>query len=426
MVKGVLVLEDGNQFEGELFGAVKAFVSGEVVFNTGMVGYVESMTDPSYCGQILVFTYPLIGNYGVPDGSVDTHGLLKYFESSSIHLKAIVVSSLSDTYSHWNAKRSLSDWMKEKRVIGISGIDTRHLTKHLRDKGVMLGRIEAADSGDPGNLETKGNIGAEFYDPNKENLVSIVSCKEVKTYGVGESGIHIVAVDCGIKYNIVRCFLKLGVKVTVVPWDYDFVSGLENGEYDALFLSNGPGDPSKCNVTIENIRKVMAFEIVKPILGICLGNQLLSIAAGATTYKMKFGHRGQNQPCQEIMYGNDGSEGVNEISGRCYITSQNHGYAVDSKSLPSDWRVWFVNANDGTNEGIRHDKLPFMSVQFHPEAAPGPEDTEWIFEKFVSVIKEKKSNGTLEEKKEIDGGTSSNYEPKSEGLLNDGGETNEN
>lgn len=368
-----LILKDGTVYEGEGFGAnpPAGGQSGEVVFNTGMVGYVESLTDPSYAGQILVLTYPLIGNYGVPDK--------KYWESKRIQVAGLVVSEYSENYSHHLARRSLGEWLKSEGVPAITGIDTRALTQKLREHGVMLGALEHAMRR---RLTT-------FIDPNEENLVARVSIKKKQILGNGKK--TIVAVDCGMKENIIRSLRARGVRVLRVPWDYDFT----NEKYDALLLSNGPGDPTACEATIVNIRRAMAQQ--KPILGICLGNQLLALAAGAKTYKLKYGHRSQNQPCilahtshfNVLPAGRSlgaGGQNIGIKAGRCFITSQNHGYAVDAKTLPSDWEEWFTNANDGSNEGIRHRTKPWQSVQFHPEAAPGPTDANWIFDDFLSHI----------------------------------------
>ena len=353
MKKATLTLEDGTVLIGRSFGFDKP-CAGEVVFNTAMSGYPESLTDPSYSGQILVTTYPLIGNYGVPADS-DTQGLSDSFESEKIHCEAIVCQDYSQDYSHWEASRSLAQWLKEQQIVGIEGIDTRALTKRLREKGSMLGKI---------TIEGCGDI--EFHDPNKENLVAKVSCKEVIEYGSGDK--TVVLVDCGVKNNIIRCLVKRGVKVVRVPWDYDF-SGIN---YDGLFISNGPGDPDFAVETVENIKK--AFATGKPICGICMGNQLLSKAAGAKIYKLKYGHRSPNQPVRQC--------GTN----RCFITSQNHGFAVDTTSIGSDWEPLYVNMNDGTNEGIRHKTRPYFSAQFHPEACSGPTDTEFIFDKFIESL----------------------------------------
>jgi carbamoyl-phosphate synthase small subunit len=352
MIETSLVLEDGTGHRGFSFGTEKS-ISGEVVFNTGMVGYYESLTDPSYKGQILVLTYPLIGNYGVPDKSVDSQ-LLKSFESDKIHASALIVSDYSFHYSHWNASQSLSDWLKEQKIPALYGIDTRALTKRLREKGTMLGKIIF-----------DGEVG--FYDPNKENLVKKVSLREPAVYNKkGEK--KIVVIDCGVKFNILRSLVERDCCVMRVPSDYDFL----DHPFDGVVISNGPGDPKMCPDTIALIRK--CFERKVPVFGICLGNQLMALAAGADTYKLKYGHRSQNQPCLEA-----GTK-------RCYITSQNHGYAVETKSLPQDWEPWFVNVNDNTNEGIRHTRLPFMSVQFHPEHCPGPVDTAFLFDRFLESV----------------------------------------
>jgi carbamoyl-phosphate synthase small subunit len=328
-------------------------VSGEVVFNTGMVGYTESLTDSSYRGQILTLTYPLIGNYGVP-GKDEEDNLLKYFESDKIQVQGLIVTNYSENYSHWNAKKSLSEWMREYSIPGIYGIDTRKLTKKLRERGTMLGKI----------IYNKENI--KFEDPNKRNLVADVSVKEPEEYKRGKKKILII--DCGVKNSIIRAFLKRNITVIRCPWDYNFL----DEKADGIIISNGPGDPKKCKVTIENIRKTLSKTI--PVLGICLGSQILGLAAGANTYKLKYGHRSQNQPCVEV-----GTK-------RCYITTQNHGYSVDSDTLPVDWREWFYNNNDKTNEGIIHISKPFFGTQFHPEASPGPDDTEFLFDMFVRAM----------------------------------------
>lgn len=351
--KASLILDDGTVFVGKSFGYEKP-VAGEVVFNTAMMGYPESLTDPSYSGQILVTTYPLIGNYGVPRRE-EINGLSRFYESEKIHVEALVVSDYSFEYSHWNAAKSLADWLKEEEIVGIYDIDTRELTKRLREHGSMKGKIVI-----------EGGDDIEFVDPNLTNLVAKVSCKEVIRYGNGDK--KVVLVDCGVKHNIIRCLLKRNVTVIRVPWDYDF----NTLEYDGLFISNGPGDPDMCGITVDHIRQAMNG--TKPIFGICMGNQLLSKAGGARTYKLKYGHRSHNQPVRQV--------GTN----RCFITSQNHGFAVDNSTLGADWEPLFINMNDGTNEGIRHKSKPYFSAQFHPEAASGPTDTEFLFDEFVKLL----------------------------------------
>ncbi len=351
--RAVLVLEDGTTFEGKSMG-YPVSTAGEVVFNTAMTGYTESLTDPSYEGQILVTTYPILGNYGVPPRG-EKQGVSAYYESDHIHAKAIIAQDYSWEHSHWQADRSLSQWLEEEKIPGIYGIDTRALTKHLRDKGSMLGKILI-----------EGTPEVDFYDPNKENLVQKASCKEVEVHGDGEK--TVVLVDCGVKHNIIRCLTSRGVKVVRVPWDYDF----NTIDYDGLFISNGPGNPDMVDVTVENLRK--AFEKDKPIFGICMGNQLLSKAAGASIRKLKYGHRSHNQPVRRV--GTD----------TCFVTSQNHGFVVDNETLPEGWEPLFINMNDGTNEGIRHKSKPFFSAQFHPEASSGPRDTEFLFDEFIALL----------------------------------------
>lgn len=350
-----LLLEDGTIFAGKSFGYTQESTSGELVFNTGMVGYPETMTDPSYRGQILVFTFPLIGNYGVPGDDME-HDLHCFFESEEIHVKGIVINSLSEQHSHWNAKRSLEEWMIAHKIPGIEGVDTRALTKKLRSQGSQLAKLLVEGKDVP------------FYDPNKENLVAQVSITAPKLYG-SEQQKRVILVDTGCKNNIIRSFLKRNVSVLRVPWNYDF----SKEECDGVMLSNGPGDPIMVPETIENIRSFLETSD-KPLFGICLGHQLLSLAAGAQSYKLKFGHRSQNQPCIQV-----GTK-------RCYITSQNHGYAIDDQTLPPNWKPWFFNANDGSNEGIQHESKPIRSVQFHPEAWPGPVDTAFLFDEFVQML----------------------------------------
>jgi carbamoyl-phosphate synthase small subunit len=350
-----LLLEDGTELKGKSFGS-ESSVSGEVVFNTAMTGYPESLTDPSYKGQILVLTYPLIGNYGVP-GNETENGLPKFFESDRLHISGLIVSDYSFEYSHWNAKLSLADWLKSQKIPGVFGIDTRSLTKRLREKGTMLGKI------------IFDNEKIEFYDPNKDNLVDLVSTSKKIVYGKGKY--KIVLIDCGVKYNIIRNLLKRDTTVIRVPWNYNIFEE----KYDGLFISNGPGDPKICTDTIKNLNK--AFDDDRPIMGICLGNQLMALASGADTYKLKYGHRSHNQPVIQV--------GTN----KAYITSQNHGFAIDNNTLTKDWEPLFVNLNDNTNEGMKHKTKPFFSSQFHPEATGGPVDTEYLFDEFLQNVKKR-------------------------------------
>jgi len=352
-LKVKLTLEDGTVYHGKSFGAPVA-AAGEVVFNTAMTGYPESLTDPSYKGQILCLTYPLVGNYGAP-GKEEENDLYSFYESSSIHISGLLVSDYSFEYSHWNADESLDEWLRRNNVPGVFGIDTRALTKRIREKGVMLGKIE------PEGAST------DFFDPNLTNLVASVSTREVKRYGSGRY--RILLVDCGVKYNIIRNLLKRDTTIIRVPWDYDYSAE----DYDGLFLTNGPGDPKMCEKTIGNIRR--SFSGNKPIFGICLGNQLMALASGADTYKLKYGHRSHNQPVIEA--GTD----------KAYITSQNHGFAVDNNTLGEDWKPYFININDKTNEGMKHKTLPFFSTQFHPEASGGPTDTDYLFDDFINNIR---------------------------------------
>lgn len=338
---GKLILEDGSTFEGNSFGADKS-IAGEVVFSTGMVGYPESFTDPSYAGQILILTYPLIGNYGVFEKT--------FWESKKIHISGVIVSNYIDTPSHFQSNMTVGEWLKKEGIPGLEITDTRGLTQKIRQKGVMLGKIII-------------NKDISLYDPNTENLVAKVSTKNVIGEGSGKK--TAILIDCGVKENIKRCLLKRGLRVLTVPWNYDPFKN--NTKFDMLVVSNGPGDPKTVTKTITTIQNAIQNNI--PTLGICLGSQLLALAAGGDTYKLKFGHRSQNQPC------------ILEGTNRCFITTQNHGFAVGK--IPNGFKPWFTNANDGSNEGIIHKKLPFMSVQFHPEATPGPTDAEWIFDFFL-------------------------------------------
>lgn len=352
-----LVLQDGTKFKGKSFGYEKP-VAGEVVFNTAMMGYPESLTDPSYAGQLMTLTFPLVGNYGVPPFSIGQDGIATFMESDRIYASSIIVSDYSEEYSHWNACESLADWLKREKVPGITGIDTRQLTKVLREQGVMMGKILFDDMQEQ----------PEELDYSRINWVERVSCKDVIRYNEG-AGKKVVLVDCGVKNNIIRCLAGRGVEVVRVPWNYDYTAM----SFDGLFLANGPGDPDMCADAVDILKKQMS-QSRKPICGICMGNQLLAKAGGATIYKLKYGHRSHNQPVREV--------GTN----RCYVTSQNHGYAVDAATLGNDWRELFVNMNDGSNEGIRHISNPWFSSQFHPEACSGPVDTEFMFDRFIETL----------------------------------------
>ncbi len=353
MKKGILVFKSGQTFEGLSFGS-EGSIAGEIVFSTGMVGYPEAFTDPSYEGQILVDTYPIVGSYGVPEKIL--------WESDRMHISGLIVSNYIDTPSHYQSAQTLGSWLKDQKVPALQIKDTRLLTQYLRDNGSQLGKIVIQDT---------QNV--DFYDPNKENLVARVSPRTLLREGESLSSKlkTVLMIDCGAKRNMQRCLLKRGVKVITAPWDFDPFIKTNSLKFDGLIISNGPGDPKMADKTIATIKK--ALENKTPTLGVCLGNQLLCLAAGGDTFKMKFGHRGQNQPS------------VLEKSAHCYITTQNHGFAVGD--IPKGFKPWFVNANDGTNEGIIHEKYPFMSTQFHPEANPGPVDTEWVFDFFLNRIK---------------------------------------
>ncbi|HVB75828.1 MAG TPA: glutamine-hydrolyzing carbamoyl-phosphate synthase small subunit [Ktedonobacteraceae bacterium] len=345
--KGKLVLEDGTAFEGASFGYVGS-VAGEVVFGTGMVGYPEALTDASFSGQILVMTYPIIGNYGVPEQS--------YWENERIHVSGLIVSNYIDIPSHAQSTMTLATWLQREEIPALEIKDTRLLTQHIREHGAMPGKIVF-------------DTDIAFCDPYAENLVARVSTERVLEQGTGD--ITIALIDCGAKRNIARSLLARNVRVITVPWDYDLFAPDTDFTFDGILISNGPGDPKMAQQTISTIQTAMEQRV--PVFGICLGHQLLALAAGGDTYKLKFGHRSQNQPC------------VQAGTQRCYITTQNHGFAVGT--LPPDFVPWFVNANDGSNEGIHHIEYPFFSVQFHPEAMPGPVDTEWLFDYFLQKVR---------------------------------------
>uniref|UniRef100_F6U768 Multifunctional protein CAD n=1 Tax=Equus caballus TaxID=9796 RepID=F6U768_HORSE len=356
-----LVLEDGSVLRGQPFGAAMS-TAGEVVFQTGMVGYPEALTDPSYKAQILVLTYPLVGNYGIPPDEVDEFGLSKWFESSGIHVAGLVVGECCPTPSHWSAACTLHEWLQQHGIPGLQGVDTRELTKKLREQGSLLGKL-VQDGTDPAALP--------FLDPNARPLVPEVSIKAPRVFHAGGTP-RILALDCGLKYNQIRCLCQRGAEVTVVPWDHV----LDSQEYEGLFLSNGPGDPASYPSVVSTLSRVLSEPNPRPVFGICLGHQLLALAIGAKTYKMRYGNRGHNQPC--LLVG----------SGRCFLTSQNHGFAVETDSLPVGWLPLFTNANDHSSEGIVHDSLPFFSVQFHPEHRAGPSDMELLFDIFLETVKE--------------------------------------
>lgn len=364
-----LVLSDGNQFEGRLIGA-PVVSSGELVFTTGMVGYSEAITDPSYFGQILTFTYPLIGNYGIPSPAKENiYSLPKGFESVSPWAAAVIMAVDSQEVFHWRSYQAISSWLAENGVPGIVGIDTRHLVHLIRSTPNLLGRIEPELPIDIRYKTSKLNFPKDgFFDPGQENILPDVSTSEV--IHQGENGrIKVAVIDCGIKWNIVRQLVELGCQVEILPWDAELI----NVECDAWLVSNGPGDPTKTGDLRKRIEWLLTQD--KPLLGICLGHQLISLAAGASTCRMPYGHRSHNQPVFEVG------------THKGYITTQNHGYVVEENSIPADWMPWFKNVNDHSIEGVRHRTKPYMSVQFHPEASGGPRDTGWILEQFVAEVK---------------------------------------
>lgn len=369
--KAALVLEDGTFFIGKGFGAVGK-VSGEVVFSTGMVGYPESLTDPSYLGQILVLTYPLIGNYGVPEYDLNKFGIPISFESVGIKVRGLVIQELCLKPHHWASRKTLDRWLREEGVPGIYGIDTRRLTKKLRERGVMLGILEVCREGEEPNIDRMLEEAKRIPDPNKSNLVAEVTVKEPVYYECGGK-IRIAVIDCGVKAGILRCLLGRGVDVIRVPYNFPAEEVLEFKPHGIL-VSNGPGDPKMCKETIETVRALIEEGL--PIMGICLGNQIIALAMGGDTYKLRYGHRSQNQPALDLK------------TGLCYITIQNHGYAVRRESLEGTaLECWFINANDKTVEGIKFRNSPSFAVQWHPESSPGPYDTEFLFDEFIKSVR---------------------------------------
>ncbi|KAJ2862614.1 Multifunctional pyrimidine synthesis protein CAD [Coemansia aciculifera] len=362
-----LQLKSGETFTGGSFGAPVSTV-GETVFTTSLVGYPESMTDPSYRGQLLVFTQPLVGNYGVPGRARDAFGLLRHFESEKIQCRGIIVGDYATKYSHWNAVESLSQWCEREGIPAITGVDTRALVHILRGQGSTLGSL---------NVGATKSESVEWVDPNADNLVAQASTDTVRVFNP-EGDVHVALIDCGVKYNIIRSLCAQGARVSLVPWNHNIVNDLAS--FDGIFISNGPGSPAYCTETIEQLRQAYAV-YQRPIFGICMGNQLMGLAAGINVYKLPFGNRGHNQPAVDL------------TTGKCVITSQNHGYALDDSSMPMGWDRFYVNANDGSNEGIRHLEKPFRSVQFHPEAKGGPLDTAHLFADFVTQVRAMKAAG---------------------------------
>ncbi|EME84194.1 uncharacterized protein MYCFIDRAFT_163024 [Pseudocercospora fijiensis CIRAD86] len=370
--RATFTIRGGPIFHGKSFGA-KTNVSGEAVFTTSLVGYPESMTDPSYRGQILVFTQPLIGNYGVPSATRDEYGLLKYFESPNIQASAIVVADAALQYSHWTAVESLAEWCAREGVAAISGVDTRAIVTYLREQGSSLGKITVGEEYDADEDEA-------YDDPAAINLVAKVSTKAPFHVPSPNGNAHVALIDCGVKENIIRSIVGRGASVTCLPWDYPIHKTAHH--FDGVFISNGPGDPTHCRATSDNLRKLMNTSQI-PIMGICLGHQLLAIAAGARTTKMKYGNRAHNIPALDLN------------TGKCHITSQNHGYAVDATSLPSEFKEYFTNLNDGSNEGMIHKTRPIFSTQFHPEAKGGPLDSSYLFDAYLNSVQQYKAQNDV-------------------------------
>ncbi len=356
-MKAYLYLADGDVIEGESFG-YEGEADGEVVFSTGMTGYTESLTDPSFAGQILVFTYPLIGNYGVPKVVMQDSHLVVNFESERIWTRGVIVCNEAAEPSHYQSQQTFSAWLKKFKVPAISGVDTRALTHKIREKGVLQGKISMR------------KIAPKWKPLDLTKVVSEASLNQVVQYSPEKSlssGKTIALIDCGVKHGIIREMLNNGYKIIRIPWDMNPLDLKE--KIDGVLVSNGPGDPKDCEITIQHIREVLNAKL--PFLGICLGHQLLALAIGANTYKLPYGHRGLNQPCQDV------------LTKKAYLTSQNHGYAVDRATIPSGFEEWFINLNDQTSEGLRSKTKNIASVQFHPEGQPGPFDTNWIFKKLM-------------------------------------------
>ncbi|KAG7009539.1 hypothetical protein G7Y79_00002g006540 [Physcia stellaris] len=370
--RATFTIRDGPVFSGRSFGA-KSNISGEAVFTTSLVGYPESLTDPSYRGQILVFTQPLIGNYGVPSSARDENGLLRYFESPHLQACGVVVADVAEKYSHWTAVESLSEWCAREGVPAISGVDTRAIVTYLREQGSSLARITIGEEYDADQDEA-------FVDPEQINLVEKVSTKAPFHVSSPHGDLHVAVIDCGVKENILRSLVGRGASVTAFPYDYPVHKVAHH--FDGIFISNGPGDPTHCQDTVYHLRKVMESSQI-PIMGICLGHQLVALAAGARTIKLKYGNRAHNIPALDL------------TTGKCHITSQNHGYAVDASTLPSDWKEYFVNLNDSSNEGIIHKSRPIFGTQFHPEARGGPLDSSYLFDSYLETVKAYKKNQAI-------------------------------
>ncbi|KAL8968643.1 MAG: hypothetical protein Q9183_002369 [Haloplaca sp. 2 TL-2023] len=361
--RATFTIRDGPVFNGKSFGA-KSNISGEAVFTTSLVGYPESLTDPSYRGQILVFTQPLIGNYGIPSAARDENGLLRYFESPNLQAAGVVVADVAEQYSHWTAVKSLGEWCAEEGVPAVSGVDTRAIVTFLREQGSSLARITIGEEYDADQDEA-------FVDPEQINLVSKVSTKAPFHVSSSTGDFHVAVIDCGVKENILRSLVGRGASVTCFPYDYPIHKVAHH--FDGVFISNGPGDPTHCQDTVYHLRRLMESSQI-PVMGICLGHQLLALASGARTIKLKYGNRAHNIPALDL------------TTGRCHITSQNHGYAVDATTLAPDWKEYFVNLNDSSNEGIIHKSRPIFGTQFHPEARGGPLDSSYLFDTYLESV----------------------------------------